>query len=208
MENITLRQDPYNLIITGVGGQGNVLASKILGNMLVKRGLKITIGETFGASQRGGSVMSHLRISGTSAWSPQIPKGWAHCVIALEPIEALRTLSAYGNPDTRVIVNDRPIHPVGVICGDQQYPEVQKIRQWLEKFNRYHWILPATDEAVKLGLPILGNIILIGALAGLEVLPVERKDFTGAIATVMPADRVALNLDAFDLGRKMVGQAG
>jgi len=204
MENITLTQDPYNVIITGVGGQGNVLASKILGNMLVNQGLKITIGETFGASQRGGSVMSHLRISGVSAWSPQIPKGQAHCVIALEPIEALRTLSVYGNPDTRVIVNDRPIHPVGVICGDQQYPEPKKIRRWLEKYNRYHWILPATDEAVKLGLPILGNIILIGALAGLGVLPVGRQDFNGAISTVMPADRVAINLDAFDIGRKMV----
>ena len=67
METVTLTQDPYNVIITGVGGQGNVLASKILGNMLVSQGLKITIGETFGASQRGGSVMSHLRISRTSA---------------------------------------------------------------------------------------------------------------------------------------------
>ena len=207
MENITLPQDPYNVIISGVGGQGNVLASKILGNMLVNQGLKITIGETFGASQRGGSVMSHLRISRTSAWSPQIPKGQAHCVIALEPIEALRTLSVYGNPDTRVIVNDRPIHPVGVICGDQQYPELQKIRQWLEQFNRYHWILPATDEAVKLGLPILGNIILLGALAGLGVLPVGRDDFAGAVSTVMPAARVAINLDAFDIGRKMVARA-
>jgi indolepyruvate ferredoxin oxidoreductase beta subunit len=207
METVTLTRDPYNVIITGVGGQGNVLASKILGNMLVSRGLKITIGETFGASQRGGSVMSHLRISRTSAWSPQIPKGQAHCIIALEPIEALRTLSVYGNPDTRVIVNDRPIHPVGVICGDQQYPEPQQIRDWLEKFNRYHWILPATDEAVKLGLPVLGNIILIGALAGLGVLPVAREDFVGAVSTVMPAARVALNLDAFDIGFKMVGQA-
>ena len=207
MENITLTQDPYNVIISGVGGQGNVLASKILGNMLVNQGLKITIGETFGASQRGGSVMSHLRISRTSAWSPQIPKGQAHCIIALEPIQALRTLSVYGNPDTRVIVNDRPIHPGGVISGDQQYPELQKIRHWLEQFNRYHWILPATDEAMKLGLPILGNIILLGALAGLGVLPVGREDFAGVVSTVMPAARVAINLDAFDIGRKMVARA-
>ena len=84
--------DPYNIVITGVGGQGNVLASRVLGNMLSEKGLQITIGETFGASQRGGSVMSHLRISAASSWSPQIPKGQAHMVIALEPIEALRVL--------------------------------------------------------------------------------------------------------------------
>ena len=67
--------------------------------------------------------------------------------------------------------------------------------------------MPATDEAVKLGLPVLGNIILIGALAGLEVLPVSRECFVGAVSTVMPAARVALNLDAFDIGFKMVDQA-
>ena len=85
-----LSADPYNLIITGVGGQGNVLASRMVGNMLSRLGLFVTIGETFGASQRGGSVMSHLRISTRSCLSPQIPRGRAHSVVALEPIEALR----------------------------------------------------------------------------------------------------------------------
>ncbi|MBW2284109.1 MAG: 2-oxoacid:acceptor oxidoreductase family protein, partial [Deltaproteobacteria bacterium] len=113
MTKSELTNDPYNVIITGVGGQGNVLASKVLGNILASRGLDVTIGETFGASQRGGSVMSHLRISATSSWSPQIPQGMAHVIIAIEPIEALRVLSVYGNPETLVISNDRPVHPVG-----------------------------------------------------------------------------------------------
>ena len=69
-----LLKDPYNIIITGVGGQGNVMSSRILGNMLVDRGYHVTIGETFGASQRGGSVMSHMRVSKKSIWSPQIPE--------------------------------------------------------------------------------------------------------------------------------------
>jgi len=80
-----LAKDPYNLIITGVGGQGNVMASRVLGNMMVKGGFHVTIGETFGASQRGGSVMSHLRISKEGSWSPQIPRGQADFIIALEP---------------------------------------------------------------------------------------------------------------------------
>ena len=83
MNDKTLAVDPYNVIITGVGGQGNVMASRIVGNILSRTGLTVTIGETFGASQRGGSVMSHLRISATSYWSPQIPKGKCHLVVSL-----------------------------------------------------------------------------------------------------------------------------
>jgi len=71
---VRLSSDPFNLIITGVGGQGNVLASRVVGNMLMGQGLYVTIGETFGASQRGGSVMSHLRVSADSNFSPRFPK--------------------------------------------------------------------------------------------------------------------------------------
>ena len=109
MENARLKNDPYNLIITGVGGQGNVLASRMVGDMLSQLGLYVTIGETFGASQRGGSVMSHLRISAASTFSPQIPKGKAHMIVALEPTEAIRVLLDYGNPEVGVLSNTRPI---------------------------------------------------------------------------------------------------
>ena len=119
--------DPYNLIITGVGGQGNVLASRLLGRMLLAQDYHITIGETFGASQRGGSVMSHLRISTRSAWSPQIPHGGAHMVLAIEPSEAFRVLAVYGNPGVQVIWNTRPIHPVSVITGQAVYPSREEI---------------------------------------------------------------------------------
>ena len=80
-----LTYDPFNIIITGVGGQGNVMASRLMGNLLSSNNMYVTIGETFGASQRGGSVMSHLRVSTELNWSPQIPKGQSHLVIALEP---------------------------------------------------------------------------------------------------------------------------
>ena len=86
------------MIITGVGGQGNVMATRILSNMLVQKGYYVTIGETFGASQRGGSVISHIRVSSRSNWSPQVPKGKADIVVAIEPIEAIRVLARYGNP--------------------------------------------------------------------------------------------------------------
>jgi len=100
---MTLAKEPTNIIITGVGGQGNVMASRVLAGMLVNAGFIVTIGETFGMSQRGGSVMSHLRVSSTSVLSPQIPQGRADIVIALEPVEALRVLVKYGNPAVAVL---------------------------------------------------------------------------------------------------------
>ena len=133
--------------------------------MLVRRGLNVTIGETFGVPQRGGSVMSHLRISRTGPWAPLIPKGRADAIVGLEPIETLRVLAQYGNPDVMVIANSRPVHPIGVICGDNEYPSIGNIEGWLGTFSRRHWLLPATDEAARLGAAILTNIILIGALA-------------------------------------------
>ncbi len=90
MGKTQLSKDPYNIVVTGVGGQGNVMASRVLSNMLIRNGYYVTVGETFGASQRGGSVMSHIRVSAQSVWSPQIPKGRADLIVSLEPVEAIR----------------------------------------------------------------------------------------------------------------------
>ena len=174
MANTSLAADPYNLIITGVGGQGNVLASRIVGNALSDKGFHITIGETFGASQRGGSVMSHLRISTKSVLSPQIPKGKAHMVVALEPTEALRVLHQYGNRNTKMIMNTRPIYSVGVICGEYQYPAMEDVKRWGDQLTSASWLIDATDEAVKMGNAILGNVILIGALAAVGDFPLDK----------------------------------
>jgi indolepyruvate ferredoxin oxidoreductase beta subunit len=205
MNHVNLPYDPYNLIITGVGGQGNVMASRVVGNMLSRQGLEVTIGETFGASQRGGSVMSHLRISTGSSWSPQIPKGRCHLVISLEPTEAMRVLATYGNPDVKVLCNTRPVHAIGVISGDQQYPPLDNIKSWVAELSEACWFLEATTKAMELGNPILGNIMMIGAAAAIGVLPLARNDFEAVITEAMPADKLELNLSAYDLGFQMVG---
>lgn len=205
METVELASDPYNVIITGVGGQGNVMASRVLGNMMSAEGLCVTIGETFGASQRGGSVMSHLRISLTTDWSPQIPKGGAHMVVALEPIEAIRVLAEYGNPKTRVLCNKRSIYPVEVIAGSAGYPSPDDIKTWVEELSAQAWFIDGTDEAVKvLGEPILGNIIMIGALAGIGGLPMERDTFETVMNGIIAPDKLAANLKAYDMGKAMV----
>ena len=204
MNQMNLPFDPYNVIITGVGGQGNVMASRIVGNMLSRKGLSVTIGETFGASQRGGSVMSHLRISTGSSWSPQIPNGKCHLIISLEPTEAMRVLATYGNPNVKVLCNTRPIHAIGVISGDQQYPDLDEITAWVAELSEASWFLDATEKAMELGNPILGNIMMIGAAAGIGVLPLYRKDFEAAVAENLSADKQELNLKAYDLGVGMV----
>jgi indolepyruvate ferredoxin oxidoreductase beta subunit len=204
MNQMNLPFDPYNVIITGVGGQGNVMASRIVGNMLSRKGLSVTIGETFGASQRGGSVMSHLRISTRYSWSPQIPNGKCHLIISLEPTEAMRVLATYGNPNVKVLCNTRPIHAIGVISGDQQYPDLDEITAWVAELSEASWFLDATEKAMELGNPILGNIMMIGAVAGIGVLPLYRKDFEAAIAENLSADKQELNLKAYDLGVGMV----
>jgi indolepyruvate ferredoxin oxidoreductase beta subunit len=204
MRNAILPCDPYNVIITGVGGQGNVMASRVVGNMLTRKNLNITIGETFGASQRGGSVMSHLRISAESSWSPQIPKGRCHLVISLEPTEAIRVLMNYGNPSVRVLCNTRPVHAIGVISGEQRYPSMDEVKSWIEELSEDCWFLDATERALELGNPILGNIMMIGAAAGIGALPLDRDGFEAAITATLTGDKLALNLKAYDLGVRMV----
>ena len=204
MKNQTLSADPFNLIITGVGGQGNVLASKLIGNMLADQGFYVTIGETFGASQRGGSVMSHLRISTKSSLSPQMPRGKAHVVVSLEPTEAIRVLQEYGNPEVKVISNTRPVYALEVISGEISYPSDEELKGWMQKLTGAYWLIDATDQAVKMGNPILGNVLLVGALAGIGDLPLTKEGFRKVMARSMPASKLDINLAAFDKGLAMI----
>lgn len=199
-----LTADPINVIITGVGGQGNVLASRVLAGMLVNAGYRITIGETFGMSQRGGSVMSHLRISHKSVMSPQIPQGGADIIIALEPVEALRVLTKFGNPDVAVLANSRVVYPIGVITGELNYPSPEEIQNVLNNLSARNWLFDATAEAVKLGSPVLSNIIMIGALSATGLLPVDRRGFVREIARTIPSDKYMVNVRAFDAGTAII----
>lgn len=204
MKKTSLAKEPINIIITGVGGQGNVMASRVLAGMLVNEGFIVTIGETFGMSQRGGSVMSHLRVSSASVLSPQIPQGRADIVIALEPVEALRVLIKYGNPDVAVLANSRMVYPMGVITGEFNYPTLDEVKSMFEKISAKNWIIDATSVAVELGNPVLSNIVIIGALAGTSLLPINRSAFEKEIVKSMQANKCEINLKAFDIGIKMI----
>ena len=199
-----ISKDPFNVIIGGVGGQGNVLASQILGEMLVSQGYVITIGETYGASQRGGAVMSHLRISTQNQFSPLIPEGQCDLLIALEPVEGLRILDHYGNPRVMALLNTRPIQPMDVISGNTTYPEVSKVIAKIKELSRRVWTLNATELALEMGDPIFSNIVMLGALCAIEVLPIHRQGFELAIKDLMPSRTLDENMKAFDKGREVI----
>lgn len=193
-----------NVILTGVGGQGNVMASRTLAGMLVDEGYIVTIGETFGMSQRGGSVMSHLRISPDAVKSPQIPRGGADVIVGLEPLEALRVLTVYGNPGVCVLSNSRPVYPIGVITGEMCYPSDDVLQAAFHRLSAAFWMIDATSAALKLGNPVLSNIVMIGALAQTGLLPFDRRRFEKEIKKTLSADKCAVNLKAFDAGADMM----
>jgi len=199
-----MRNDPFNLIITGVGGQGNVLASQVLGRALVKSGFLVTIGETYGLSQRGGSVMSHIRISKKRRMGPLIPVSKAHAVVGLEPIEALRVLPEYGNDEVVCIVNSRPVHPLGVIAGERDYPDLAEIESALTELSAKYYRVDATEIAMRLGASIMANVVMIGALSGAGLLPLSTDDVLKEIETSFPESKRELNREAFAIGVEAV----
>jgi indolepyruvate ferredoxin oxidoreductase beta subunit len=206
MERTDLKKDPFNIIITGVGGQGNVMASRVVGNMLVGKGFKVTIGETFGVSQRGGSVMSHLRISRKGTWSPQIPKGGADLIVALEPSEAVRVLRDYGNAKTVLLSNTRPVYPISVISGEATYPDIDDFRNGMRTLTKKTILIDATEAALAMGDAILSNVIMIGATAGLKIVPLEKAAFKKVISRMVPPDKLDINMKAFTRGTHLVSR--
>lgn len=197
-----MEKDPFNVVVTGVGGQGNVLASQLMGAILVDRGYKVTIGETYGASQRGGSVMSHVRVSRKRSYGPLMPPRSADLVIALEPTEAIRVLGQYGNPLTVSVVNTRPVYPVDVIAGDLPYPPLDMVKERITALSQKAYFVTATEMALELGNPILANIILMGAVAEAGLLAISEDDLAKVIKERISEKKLDINLKAFRLGRQ------
>jgi indolepyruvate ferredoxin oxidoreductase beta subunit len=198
-----MKPDPTNIVVLGVGGQGNVLASTILGRTFLRQGYKVTVGETYGLSQRGGPVMSQVRISKRLAVAPLIPAGGAHVVMGLEPLETLRNLAELGSPETIVLTNDRPIHPINVIAGKDSYPDLKRLRSALEELAaRVYW-LPATEAGLELGSPILANVVILGALLGTGATPLDEEALLAELTEIFPEHKLALNRRAIDMGRAL-----
>ena len=194
---MTLEKDPLNLIITGVGGQGNVLASHIVASAGIKEELYVTVGETYGASQRGGAVMRHVRFSSQAQCSPLISEGQADIVVGLEPVEALRVMAEFGNPKTRVIVSPRPIYPIWVLSGQAKYPPIEEILGKLEELaDRVHVVDVSEDGEALVGT----NVLMIGALAASGLLPIPIESFEEAMKEILAPKDLEMNFQTFRKG--------
>jgi indolepyruvate ferredoxin oxidoreductase beta subunit len=116
-----------NINVTGVGGQGNVLASQVIATAAVDSCYYVSLGETFGASQRGGSVSSHIRVSQVKPYGPLISRGEADFILGFEPLETLRTFIDYGNELSQIIMNVRPNYPLGVLLNEDKHPDISHL---------------------------------------------------------------------------------
>lgn len=197
-------KDPLNLIVCGTGGQGNVLLSGLLARAYVKKGYNATIGETFGMTQRGGSVMSHVRVSRRRAYGPLIPEGQGHVMLSIEPMEAVRVLGKYGNPEIIVVSNVRPVYPMPAITGERDYPDMEEIKRVIREMSARCWFLDATQISLEMGNPILTNMIMIGALVQTNVVYLSRSDIEGIIRESFSGDIAQTNVSAVIQGMDAV----
>lgn len=201
-----LYKDPLNLIVAGVGGQGNLVISSLVGDALVATGCYVAVGETYGASQRGGAVMSHVRISQEMQYGPLIPNGRADIIVGMEPLETLRVLAQYGNPEVITIVNPRPIIPLSVLAGDAKYAEIGNFVDDIKTLSKKTFVINATEEAQNLGNNMLANVILIGSLIALDMLPLDRNAMETIIRERFPK-ALELNMKAYERGIELLKSA-
>lgn len=202
-----LVKDPTNLIIGGVGGQGNVLMAMLVGRAFVDQGFVAGVGDTYGVSQRGGAVASHVRVSKDRSYSPLIPAGHADIILTLEPAEALRLLAQLGNPNTVVIPNSRPVYPPDVSSGRAKYPALEDLFASLAQYSSRSLIIDASQCALDMGDPIFTNIIMLGALVGADVVPIERDVMAATLADRFKGSILERNYEALDAGIALVKDA-
>ena len=185
----------FDLVIVGVGGQGTLLASKILGHLALNEGCGVKVSEVHGMSQRGGSVITHVRV-GDEVFSPIVAAGEADYLLSFEQLEAARAASFLREGGV-AIVNTQVIWPMPVITGAMQYPE--KPLAVLE--GRTVECADALGIAVECGSQKALNLVLLGMLS--RHLPFAAEAWEEAIAACVPAKTLAVNLAAFMRGREL-----
>lgn len=184
-----------SVMIVGVGGQGSLLASKLLGNVLLSRGFDVKVSEVHGMSQRGGSVVTYVRYGG-KVYSPIVSEGEADAIVSFERLEAARWLP-YLKEGGRLIVNDQRIDPMPVITGAAGYPD--GILEKLADTGANLLAIDALSLAEQAGSAKAVNVVLMGVLSTLLDIPDEA--WQASLEACVPAKFLELNRRAFALGR-------
>jgi indolepyruvate ferredoxin oxidoreductase beta subunit len=199
-----------NIFICGVGGQGLVLLTSVIGDACAKSGKKIITGEMYGLSQRSGTVSVHLRI-GEDAFSPLIPYGQADIIIALEATEALRYIE-YLKKDGIILMNKRIMHPPIetskiITSKGSKYITVEDIVSKLKNWTTNIAVVEALKLARESGNVNTENTVFLGCLSTLEMFPAEESNIRESISEAVPKKTVEQNLKAFELGKKSAHDA-
>ena len=191
---------PLNLLITGAGGQGIILASDIIGETAIAAGYDVKKTDTIGMAQRGGSVVSHMRIA-RQVWSPIIRQGQVDLLLALEKLEAARWAS-YLRPGGIAIVNNHALPPLSVSLGNARYPGDDEIQNILRQVTDQVFFINGTERAKALGNIRTLNIFMLGCAS--LFLPFKVSIWKESITRRLPEKVRQINLTAFDRGRKEV----
>lgn len=195
----------FNVLMTGVGGQGVILMSELLGNAAVKDGLKVRGSEILGMAVRGGSVTSMIRL-GEDVYGPLIPEGKADVLLSMELSEAPRNIT-YLSKSSSVIVSIRRVVPIPVLLGMSHYASQEEIVEKLKEVVGRVITLDATQIAQEAGNLLTANVVMLGALFSTGQLPIKVESMKEQIQAHFPAKVAPVNLKAFDLGYQVCQQA-
>jgi indolepyruvate ferredoxin oxidoreductase beta subunit len=188
-----------NIIICGVGGQGVVLMSELLGNAAVKDGISVIGSEVLGMAQRGGSVFSNLRLGGDGQLACLTPEGKCDILLAVEPSEALRNIQ-YLNKDSVVVINSIKVIPYTVHLGKSRYPDIETILKKIMEITKRVVALDASNIALKAGSLQTANVVMLGALYGTGLMNISAETAKAVIREHFPQKTAELNINAFDMG--------
>lgn len=186
------------VIICGVGGQGVVLMSELLGNAAVRDGIAVKGSEVLGMAQRGGSVFSNLRL-GSGIYAPLTPEGKCDVMVAVEPSEALRNIQ-YLSRSSMVVLNTREVKPFTVFLGSSGYPALEEILEKLKRASERVIALDAARLAQEAGNLQTTNVVMLGALFGTGLMPIKVETAKEVVKARVPVKAIDVNLKAFDLG--------
>jgi len=195
----------FSVYMSGVGGQGLVLLSNVIGSACASSGVRAITGEQHGLSQRSGSINVHMRI-GEVVRSPLIPVGGADAILALEALEALRYVE-YLKPGGVVVMNKRIQHP-SIETGEHMKDKVAKymsaddVKSRISQVTDKIAVIDALEIAKKAGNALTENIVMLGALSTLEAFPIPEESLKKSIADNVPKKAVDVNLKAFELGKQ------
>lgn len=189
-----------SIVLTGVGGEGVVTAANLLGKAAIKAKLNVFVSEIHGMAQRGGSVSCTVRIGTVSG--PLVASGTADAILSSEPVETLRYIQ-YSNKNTKIITSINPVVPFTVSVGAEEYPNIDLILKELGNYGELYKI-DAVKIAKDAGALVTKNIVLLGALAALDVLPFKSEILLETILENVPPKYRDINKRAFEGGFKAI----